>query len=134
MITAVTMNDNRLAGELHYYDKGGKIIFSQNWTNGHFKNELDYYDMNLINFFTKLLRIETDSIIYENTNHEVEIVNFPEHIISISSDNGTVMYKDGKWIIRPETSSKVLTLILYANFDAQVKEVLSIQKLVEKRK
>ena len=134
MISAVTMNDNRLDGELHYYDKNGNIISSQNWINGHFENELDYYDNNLIDFFTKLSRIETDSILFENINQEVEIVNFPEHILSISSDNGTVMYKDGVWVIRPETSLKVLKLVLYASFDAQTKEILSIDKIVEKKK
>ena len=66
MISTATTNDNRLEGELKYFDRNGKVITTQRWINGHFNNELDFYDTNLIDFYTELFRIEIDSNLVAN--------------------------------------------------------------------
>lgn len=133
MISGDTIG-NRLVGKLNYFDKNGDTISSQNWTNGHFVNELDYYDNNLINFYRKCMLLQLDSILHENKNHKLEIINFPEHILSIASNNGKIIYQNEQWLITPETSQKKLNLRLYAKFDGEIKEILLVEKTVEKQK
>jgi len=133
MISTTTTNDNRLDGELKYFDKSGEVISTQSWLNGHFKNVLDSYDTNLIDFFTKHLIVEIDPILIKNSNHELEIINFPEHILSLSTENGKVIFENGKWILTPDNSSKSLKLLIYARFDGQIKEILAINKIIEEK-